>query len=206
MVSEMRILLGESAFTGDAFFVAANDASVLSKGKADVVCDGTADDVQIQTAIDGLSSGGGKVILSEGTFSITSAINISKSKVTIEGQGRATVIKIASGSSIHAFTNTASITDIIIRDLAIDGSVGSGSSSIGRAVYILTANRVVVSDLYVHEMYLSGIALDICNDILIVNNHVVDSGRGNNSPNIAVQQCLRGIISNNISDGGAQTE
>ena len=35
--------------------VAANDASDASKGRADYVCDGTADDVQIQAALDALN-------------------------------------------------------------------------------------------------------------------------------------------------------
>ena len=44
--------------------------------KADYICDGTADEVEIQAAIDALSSVGGLVYLSEGTFNISSPIQM----------------------------------------------------------------------------------------------------------------------------------
>jgi hypothetical protein len=47
-------------------------------------CDGTADNVQIQAAIDALTTSGGKVVLSEGVFNIAATITL-KSGVTIEG-------------------------------------------------------------------------------------------------------------------------
>ena len=49
--------------------VAASDASAASKAQADYVCDGTADDVQIQAAIDACEAlGFGKVQLTIGNF------------------------------------------------------------------------------------------------------------------------------------------
>jgi hypothetical protein len=42
--------------------VAASDATPGSKKRANYICDGTADDVEIQAAIDGLSGGGGAVL------------------------------------------------------------------------------------------------------------------------------------------------
>src|SRR3989338_6523001 len=57
---------------GPTLLVAANDASAAAKRWADYTCDGTADDVQIQAAIDALPASGeiqdGTVVLSEGTF------------------------------------------------------------------------------------------------------------------------------------------
>jgi len=56
------------------YVVAASDAPAHAKAQADYVCDGTADNVEIQAAIDALPSGGGKVVLSEGKFILTSKI------------------------------------------------------------------------------------------------------------------------------------
>ena len=57
-------------------FVAASDASanVRAVTSSTYLCDGTADDVQIQAAIDALSTSGGKIVLSEGTFNIAATI------------------------------------------------------------------------------------------------------------------------------------
>ena len=47
--------------------VAASDSSDKSKAQADYICDGTADNVQIQAAIDALPAGGGVDHLSHST-------------------------------------------------------------------------------------------------------------------------------------------
>jgi len=88
----------DKAHRAATFVVAASDAAADSKQFADYVCDGTADDVQIQAAIDALAavagadvskpSGGGKVVLSEGTFNCSTGFDLDGKTVTLEGQGR----------------------------------------------------------------------------------------------------------------------
>lgn len=94
-------------------FVAASDASanVRAVTSSTYLCDGTADDVQIQAAIDALSTSGGKIVLSEGTFNIAATIWIDEDSVTLQGAGtgdkangtagRGTSLKVAAG-----FTNS----------------------------------------------------------------------------------------------------
>lgn len=66
-----------SAAGGGAAFtvrVAASDASDTSKATADYVCDGTNDESEIRSALTACSTlGGGRVLLSEGTFTISVA-------------------------------------------------------------------------------------------------------------------------------------
>lgn len=60
--------------------VAASDTPASLKGNADYVCSGTDDDVEIQQAIDLVaqnSSGGGEVVLLQGTYDISSTISVS---------------------------------------------------------------------------------------------------------------------------------
>jgi hypothetical protein len=100
-----------AAKTGGAatFVVAASDASDRVKNQADYVADGTADDVEIQAAIDALPAAGGKIVLSEGTFNIATAIKY-ESYVTIQGQGYgwqgngATILKPS--ADVNIFDNT----------------------------------------------------------------------------------------------------
>lgn len=70
------------------FVVAANDSSALSKQQADYVCDGTADDVQIQAALDAIAShGNGKLVQLEGTYIWAAAVTYSASNLEWVGIG-----------------------------------------------------------------------------------------------------------------------
>lgn len=58
------------------YSVAASDAPAHVIAQADYVCDGTADEVQIQAAIDALPAIGGSVQLSQGTFTCAAQIDM----------------------------------------------------------------------------------------------------------------------------------
>ena len=71
--------------------VASKDS--LAKEKADYVCDGVDDQVEIQQAIDSLLPSGGMVELLEGTFHFGGDVEITKDDVTVKGMGRSTILK-----------------------------------------------------------------------------------------------------------------
>lgn len=71
----------------NTYVVAASNASDRFKNQADVECDGTDDDVQIQAAIDALPSYGGRIILSEGLFTVGASCRL-KSASIVWGMGR----------------------------------------------------------------------------------------------------------------------
>lgn len=87
--------------------VAASNASPRSKLGADYVCDGTADEVEINAAIAALPSSGGKVVLTEGQFNIAAhIINLAKPNVALVGQGwEATKIASTSAMNEAVYTN-----------------------------------------------------------------------------------------------------
>lgn len=74
--------------------VAASNAPEWTRDVADFVCDGTADDVEIQAALDALPLGGGKVELSAGTFTLASQVARAIANVTIQGAGAATQLNL----------------------------------------------------------------------------------------------------------------
>ena len=115
----------DKAHRAATFVVAASDASADSKQFADYVCDGTADDVQISAAIAALPSMGGKVVLSEGEFNITSDIVINTSATKLVGQGRgATILTAQTGVTnavIDIVTNTAAeLDDVTVEGIKMD--------------------------------------------------------------------------------------
>jgi len=69
----------------------------------DYICDGTDDDIQIQLAITALANGG-SIALREGSYSISTAIAINTSSITIIGQGNRTVLTNAGSNNILNIT------------------------------------------------------------------------------------------------------
>lgn len=72
--------------------IAAYDAPDNWKAAADYVCDGKADDVEINAAINALGVNGGKILLSTGTFYITNPIDVSTKYFVLQGMGASTRI------------------------------------------------------------------------------------------------------------------
>ena len=93
--------------------VAASNSTQKSKDAADYVCDGTADQSEITSALSALQSTGGKIVFLEGTYSISSEFTISKN-VVFEGMGDATSFSV-SGS----FARTSSAINVTFRDIKI---------------------------------------------------------------------------------------
>ena len=98
--------------------VAASDSKF---SEADYVCDGTADDVQIQAAIDALPAGGGKVILSEGTFDITATLTMVGGG-ELSGQGWATILDV-SGIAAAASDAITMADGCVVRSIKILGDI-----------------------------------------------------------------------------------
>lgn len=94
----------------------------------DFICDGTADQVEIQAAIDALPATGGSVVLSDGTFNTSAAI-LTRYGLTLSGQGKSTIVYAVSGASRNIITakNDAGLkgvtagNDLTVSDLILDG-------------------------------------------------------------------------------------
>lgn len=122
-----------------ALYVASSGASTADKAMADYVCDGAADEVQIQAAIDALSAlGGGVVLLSPGTFVTAATIEINGTidvddarTVTVRGCGQQ-VTTIDCGNNINGIT----ISDWAQVNLESFGIIVSGSGIAIRSVAV----------------------------------------------------------------------
>jgi len=91
--------LADTPAAGSCVVVAAPDAPTRVKTGADYLCNGTNDTQMIQSALDSLASPGGTVVLSQGTFTLSSGINWDAHSITLRGQGvGATKIVATTGS------------------------------------------------------------------------------------------------------------
>lgn len=99
--------------------VAASDTPNATS-RSDYECDGTADDIQIQAAIDALPAGGGTVLLLEGTFNLVTTITMANSNRLI-GSGWNTIVDVSGWTA--AVSSVVMGDRCVLADLKISGSI-----------------------------------------------------------------------------------
>ncbi|MCG2713048.1 MAG: right-handed parallel beta-helix repeat-containing protein [Candidatus Omnitrophica bacterium] len=176
-------------------------ANSLDKTKADYVCDGTADQLEIQQAIDDLGTVGGAVYLLEGTYNISGAINLDNvapvdSNKSIIGAGAGTVLKLVTGTSNVNVINASNVNRILISQLMIDGS--NMVSSIG--IYLGTVTYSKIDKVWVKNNQWCIYLLSSSNNTITSN----DVQGTNNQYNIYLNSSSNNTITdNNIQAGQA---
>ena len=123
-------------------FVVGTSTAGWTADDCDYLCDGTADDVEINAAIQALPSTGGEVVILDGTYNITATIAMNKNYVTLSGNGAATVLKrMWNGSSTGVVTVTADY--CTVKNLQIDGNKSSYPS--GNGIYLSSSSNNIVT-------------------------------------------------------------
>lgn len=112
---------------GATIVVAASNAGATSKAVATYVCDGVADEVEIDAALQALPTGGGSVRLTEGTFALSGAplLQVWKANSHLVGAGMdATTLRVVdnAGAAVNAALVTIALASCSVRDLTIDGN------------------------------------------------------------------------------------
>jgi len=190
---------------GGSCMVAASNAPTEARQSAKYLCDGTADDVQIQTALTAAATaGGGEVRLSAGTFALATVIKIGDN-VTLSGQGDVTLLDFANHTTslpVIANSNHASGVNsgIVIRDLKIDGnspnqaSWTSGYNDAGAGnrgcVNLRNVSNFKVLNVTLYQPYCSGIEMEGCSFGVISGNRIDD----NRDDGIGVNMASRDIV------------
>jgi len=157
--------------------VAANDSSAKSKAQADYVCDGTADEVEIQAAIDALPDGiGGKVLLLEGLYVVENIVVIDVDNVTLEGTGKGTVLRLKDNASgLGNIIRVIESENWTIRDIAFDGNIDNQDTSeeepppypeeMWCAIWLQATNSSIIEDCYFKDVVNSGVRIGRYTDI-----------------------------------------
>lgn len=142
-----------------ARFVIGTSTAGWTESDCDYLCDGTADDVEIKAAISALPSGGGEVLLLDGTYNISSSIAISKANVVLRGSGPSTVLKRMFDSTSANGVIACSGANCRISSMYIDGNKTVYKSDDNRAIYCSqSASHTEIDHVFVKNSY-SGIAL-----------------------------------------------
>ena len=124
-----NVVKGFNQLRESTFVVAASNASAEVLAGADYTCDGTADNVQIQAALDAIAaltgSPGGTVRLSEGAFTNSGTL-IMRSNIILEGSGWGTTITRLTDNNILHIDGAD---DTIIRNIHFRGYAASSGAT-----------------------------------------------------------------------------
>ena len=217
-----RIYTPAHHYVGKAATLIVAASNSMSKELADYVCDGIADNVEIQAAIDALPAGGGKVLLLEGNFSLTTSIDPC-SGLELRGQGPATVLTWDGADGGAIIADSGAPDDIRITDMKFDMNakgfiqINGGGSRIRIDHLNVTGGKLNQATIYVGscdqveidhniidgtngDLAISGFT---CDDVNIHDNIGVNGlaqsfiSIGSSSDTV----CYRNLVSNNIANG-----
>lgn len=137
------------------YVVAAFDS--IRKASAHYICDGTADQVEINQALSALPPGGGRVLLLAGTYTLSDSVEM-PAGATLSGEGQATVVKLrdSHNASISLIRNKDYAHKTCISDLRIDGNRSAQSAGTVTGVEWAGENLDNLSGY--HRMHNIGIA------------------------------------------------
>jgi hypothetical protein len=211
-----------------AVVVAASNASDNEKARADYLCDGTADEVQINAAI---QDNANMVCLSQGQFNIASSIDFNRDNVQLRGMGmNRTLLKAVNGFDSDVITNTKGDLRFFCRieHLTVNGD--RDNQTTGRGIYMHNAHTWTVQYLHVKNCWLRGIEIEgddashiaLNNTIFrcriesterislevaafAPNNHIINNIVGGNDSfqNMKIGNDETNVISNHIHGGGS---
>ena len=188
--------IGGGGGVASARFVIGTSTSGWTAGDCDYLCDGVADDIEINAAITALPIAGGEVLILDGTYNITDAIVIeSRSNISILGNGNATILK--------RMYNSIGLPDIGVitlyaasycstKDLQIDGNKAAYSDNSNSAIFIddSSNNSIITGNHCSYNVY--GIRIRKSNNSIITGNHCSYNDYG-----INLSQSDKGIITGN---------
>jgi len=205
-----------------ARFVIGTSTSGWTSADCDYLCDGTADDVEINAAIIALPATGGEIVILDGTYNITAKINVTKDNVSIRGNGNATILKRMFDSPVtEGVITLTSRSGCKIANLQIDGNYTDNN---GCGIYLYnSSNNTVTSNtcnnngfgIYLYNSSDNAVTGNTCkyNSFGIHlsssnNNNTVTSNTCNNNSNHGIylssssNNTVTGNICNNNSNYG----
>lgn len=142
-------------------FVCASDAGATHQAfaDADYLCDGAADEVEINAAITAVNAaGGGTVLLSPGTFTVVASIAI-LDKVHLIGSGKgATIVTVPDDVSSEFSIISSAGDDSSVKRLKVDGNAAGIAGGFGHVGIELAINalRSDIEDVWVTGLKTTG--------------------------------------------------
>ena len=170
---------GESGGKRACRFVVGTSTAGWTEADCDYLCDGTADDVEINAAIQALPATGGEIVILDGTYDITTTITVSKNNVMLTGNGMSTKIKknFVSNSSNNSYLVYIKAPYCTVKDLLLDFNY-TETDYIGSNTLSLSAKYCSVLNCIVLNSKTAISANNAAQDSAICNNTVINAKTG----------------------------
>lgn len=136
------------------------------------LCDGVADQVEINAAIAALPATGGEIVILDGVYDLKAPIEMNKANITIRGNGKATELKtnwnaIALDGNINISADNCMIKDLYLNSVAIR------TYNIG--IYIISGSGNTVSNVKT-KAYKHGILINAASNTNIITDNICTEG------------------------------
>lgn len=166
-------------------FVVGTSTAGWTAADCDYLCDGTADDVEINAAIQALPSTGGEIVILDGEYSIQSPIKVNKSYISIRGSGSAKFNKLfySTGGELRFFVYVTS-DNCKIDNLIADNQTADGDTdySYGIAMDTNLSKHCKISNCMVMGFKNGIVSTASSSGRHIICNNVVFADRGAGIP------------------------
>lgn len=167
---QIRATISSSSNGGTTYTVAASNSPAVLKARADYICDGTADESEINTAL-----ALGNVILVEGTYNIAATIAV-PDNTWLRGSGDGTILAVTTGIGVITDGGT---TGIRISDLKITGNGAASQrgiymTSVGSGTGPTAVTGCVIENIYITGTDLAGVELELCANSIVNNIRTTD--------------------------------
>lgn len=152
-------------------FVVGTSTAGWTAADCDYLCDGTADDVEINAAIQALPSTGGEIVILDGTYKITSTIAMNKGNVTLAGNGAGTILlRMSNQSGSNGVVQvTAQNGGCTVKNIGIDKDQSLPANSSNGAIRIEGSSNNTVTGCFLNGMG-AGVQLSRAENNTIIGN------------------------------------
>ena len=167
-------------------FVVGTLTSGWTAADCDYLCDGTADDVEINAAITALPLSGGEIMILDGTYNITNAIEVTRDNVSIKGNGNSTALKrmykstgTSEGVTARGVISLYGNNGCKISNFQIHGNREGFNSTINNyGISLATSSNNTIARISFVNNNNSILLLVSDNNIVVENNCSNDNGSG----------------------------
>lgn len=195
-------LLGQTASGGGGKrvcrFTVGTSTAGWTANDCDYLCDGTADDVEINAAIQALPAEGGEIVILDGTYNITATIAMNKDNVTLSGNGSSTVLKRMYNSLESIGIVTVSSNNCIVQKFYFDGNKTSYDGTYNVSVKLSSCTNTIIKENVCYNIEYSSISLSSSQNNIIINNICRNSKIG-----IYIGSSSNNVIANNVNSNNS---
>lgn len=186
--------------------VVGTSTSGWTTSDCDYLCDGTADDVEINAAIQALPSTGGEIVILDGTYNITATIAMNKDNTKLSGNGAATILKRMWDSSTLSEAviniNTAN-GGCCVENLQIDGNKATYSSTSNINIYLSNSDNNTITGNICNNSGDAGICLNESSNNVVTGNTCNNNDYGIYLRDTAVDNGYNNTVTGNTCDNNS---